>query len=97
MYVVNPVIGMTIGLFVYMAIRGGLLKTETSASALNPYVVAALAGVTGLWSRYILNKLRLIAESKFGSLRPGSDTIASHDDAGDVIATHKHKGEFKEP
>jgi hypothetical protein len=75
-YVVNPVIGMTLGLFVYMAIRGGVLKTETSASVLNPYVVAAVAGVTGLWSRYILSKLREIAQKRFGRSTPGSDAIA---------------------
>jgi hypothetical protein len=56
-YVFAPIIGMVTGLFVYISIRGGILKADTAVDALNPYTIAAIAAVAGFLSRNILDKL----------------------------------------
>ena len=63
-YVTSPLIGMTIGIFVYMAIRGGLLKANSNADALNPYTVAVIAASGGAFSRQIFTRLKIFAEDK---------------------------------
>ena len=73
MYIANPFVSMITGMFAYMAIRGGILKADASASALNPYAIAVIAGVAGLWSRHILFKLRELAEQRFGRTGEGKD------------------------
>jgi len=69
-YVVRPFIGMTLGVMVYFAIRGGVLKTGSDPANLNPYTVAALCGLAGMFSKQILDKLREVADKQFNSEGP---------------------------
>jgi hypothetical protein len=80
-YVTRPVVGMTVGLFVYIAIRGGILKTgsDVHVDVLNPYTVATIAVLGGAFSNHILNRLRAFAERQFGTppdrLAPRKDSL----------------------
>src|SRR5262245_29356144 len=59
-YLLRPFIGATVGLFVYMTIRGGILKTGNSADDLNHYGVAGFALIGGLYSQQILEKAQFV-------------------------------------
>jgi hypothetical protein len=72
-YVARPIAGMTVGLFVYIAIRGGILKTGSNVSVdvLNPYSVATIAALGGAFSKEILDKMKSFAERQFSSRETG--------------------------
>ena len=55
-YLLHPVVGMALAVIFYTAIRAGFL-TSASASAVSPYGVAALAGLTGMFSKQASDKL----------------------------------------
>lgn len=61
-YLLRPFIGVTVGLFVYMVIRGGILKTGSSPDELNQYSVAGFALLGGLFSKEILDRARAWAD-----------------------------------
>jgi len=71
-YVARPIVGTVVGLFVYIAIRGGILKTgsDVSVDVLNPYSVATIAGLRGAFSKQILDKLQHFADSQFRTPPP---------------------------
>jgi hypothetical protein len=57
-YVAHPLIGAVVGLVVYAALRGGLLKAAAQVDALNPYAVVALTTVAGFGTKQILGRVR---------------------------------------
>jgi uncharacterized membrane protein YeaQ/YmgE (transglycosylase-associated protein family) len=69
-YLLRPAIGMALALVFYFAIRGGFLSTTGGAKDINPYGIAALAGMVGMFSKQATDKLAEI----FGTLfRSGGD------------------------
>jgi hypothetical protein len=65
-YVFRPFIGMALAEMVYLAIRGGFFNASVAAPAvINPYGVAAIASLTGLFSRQATDKLREVFETLF--------------------------------
>ena len=63
-YVFRPVIGMTLGLLFYLIVRGGIVSAS-GANAINPFGVAAISGLAGLFSKQTVDKLRDIFEHAF--------------------------------
>lgn len=68
-YMLRPFIGATLALVVYFALRGGLLVGADSTGALNPYGIAAVAGLTGMFSKQASDKLREVFENLFRTER----------------------------
>lgn len=68
-YMARPIAGMSTGLFVYIAIRGGILKTGSGVSVdvLNPYTVATIAVLGGACSKEILDKLQAFAQRQLSN------------------------------
>ncbi len=64
-YVLRPFIGSTLAVAVYFAARGGLISGGAGAGDLSPYGVAALAGLTGMFSKQATDKLREVFENLF--------------------------------
>ena len=66
-YVFRPFIGMALAEIVYLAIRGGFFSAEAAGTpnAINPYGIAAVAALTGLFSRQATDKLREVFETLF--------------------------------
>ncbi len=64
-YVLRPFIGSVLAVIVYFAARGGLIAGGTGAGDLSPYGVAALAGLTGMFSKQATDKLREVFENLF--------------------------------
>jgi hypothetical protein len=49
----------------YFALRGGLFSANTSTDNINPFGIAALAGLVGLFSKQATDKLREIFDTMF--------------------------------
>lgn len=70
-YGLRPFIGSALALIVYFAARGGLIAGAAGAKELSPYGIAALAGLTGLFSKQATDKLSEVFETLFKSTDPG--------------------------
>ena len=56
-YALRPVIGMGLALFFYLVMRAGLLSAQTSPGEINPFGVAAVSGLAGMFSKQATDKL----------------------------------------
>jgi len=66
-YLLRPAIGMSLALVFYFAIRGGFLSTTGGAKDINPYGIAALAGMVGMFSKQATDKLSEVFTTLFRS------------------------------
>jgi hypothetical protein len=57
-YVLGPFVGMGLAIIVYFGVRGGLIMSTGNAEDLNPYGVAAIAALAGMFSKQVVYKLR---------------------------------------
>jgi hypothetical protein len=62
-YVLRVSIGATLALVVYFVIRGGLFSGSADSGALNPYGIAAVAALSGLFSKQATDKLREVFDT----------------------------------
>jgi uncharacterized membrane protein YeaQ/YmgE (transglycosylase-associated protein family) len=88
-YLLRPTIGMALALVFYFVIRGGFLTTSGGAKDINPYGIAALAGLVGMFSKQATDKLSEVFTTLFraapgegdekrkGSLKSGPITVTS--------------------
>jgi uncharacterized membrane protein YeaQ/YmgE (transglycosylase-associated protein family) len=86
-YLLRPAIGMALALVFYFVIRGGFLTTSGGAKDINPYGIAALAGLVGMFSKQATDKLSEVFSALFraapgegdekrkGSLKPEPITV----------------------
>ena len=56
-YLLQPVAGMALALLFYVIIRGGLLAPGSFAGSVNPYGIAGLSGLVGMFSKQATDKL----------------------------------------
>ena len=66
-YLLRPAIGMALALVFYFVIRGGFLSTTGGAKDINPYGIAALAGLVGMFSKQATDKLGEVFGTLFRS------------------------------
>ena len=64
-YVIRPLQGAALALIVYFTLRGGYLGQDQSAPV-NPYGVAALSALVGLFTRHAVSKLTDVFDTLFG-------------------------------
>jgi hypothetical protein len=66
-YILRPFIGASVALILYFVVRGGLvlLSVETEIADLNPFGIAAIAGLSGMFSKQAADKLRDIFDNFF--------------------------------
>ncbi len=64
-YLVRLIVGPSLALIFYFALRGGFLATSSQSTDINPYGVAALAGLVGLFSKQAGDKLKQIFDALF--------------------------------
>jgi hypothetical protein len=70
-YLLRLIIGMILALVVYFAVRGGFFSASSQSADVNPYGIAALAGLAGLFSKQATDKLREVFETLFQVDRGG--------------------------
>jgi hypothetical protein len=69
-YLLRPAIGMALALVFYFVVRGGFLTTSGGAKDINPYGIAALAGLVGMFSKQATDKLSEVFGTLFRA-KPG--------------------------
>ena len=69
-YLLKPFVGMGLAVVFYLVIRGGLLSGGTEAGKVNIYGIAALAGLTGMFSKQATDKLGEVFTTLFQT-KPG--------------------------
>lgn len=62
-YVLRASIGAGLALILYFVVRGGLFSGSATSESLNPYGIAAIAGLTGLFSKQATDKLREVFDT----------------------------------
>jgi hypothetical protein len=64
-YALRIFIGIALAVIFYLAVRGGLLAAQADAGDVNPYGVAALAGLVGMFSKQATDKLKEVFDTLF--------------------------------
>ncbi|MFC5183038.1 IPT/TIG domain-containing protein [Actinomadura harenae] len=73
MYLMLPFAGALLGLIVYLVLRGGLVTGAGGADDVNPYGIAAIAALVGLFSRETAEKLRAVFATLLAPAQQGRD------------------------
>lgn len=66
-YLLRPFIGMSLALVFYFVVRGGFISPQAGGEDLNPFGIAALAGLVGMFSKQAIDKLNEVFTTMFGS------------------------------
>ncbi len=64
-YLLRPFIGVSLALVFYFVLRGGFLTSTGGADNINPYGIAALAGLVGMFSKQATDKLNEVFTTLF--------------------------------
>ena len=72
-YILRLFVGSSLAVVFYFAIRGGFFSTGTDATQINPYGIAAISGLVGLFSKQATDKLREIFDTAF-RVQQGGDS-----------------------
>jgi hypothetical protein len=64
-YILRPLIGSVLALMFYFVLRGGLLTVSSGSKDLNPYGLAAVAGMVGMFAKQATDKLRETFDNLF--------------------------------
>jgi hypothetical protein len=64
-YLLRLFVGASLAVLFYFAIRGGFFAATTTSSDVNPYGIAALAGLVGLFSKQASDKLKELFDTLF--------------------------------
>lgn len=64
-FVLRVPIGMILAVLVYFLIRGGLLAGGGNATDLSPFGIAAICGLSGMFSKQAIDKMREIFDNLF--------------------------------
>ena len=83
-YLLRPVVGVSLALLFYFAFRGGFFSGNSPPSSVNPYGIAALAGMAGLFSKQATDKLREVFETLFHVSSKAGDAQRKDDLANPV-------------
>jgi hypothetical protein len=81
-YVLRVFVGSALALLFYFSIRGGFFGANTPTKVINPYGIAAISGLVGLFSKQATDKLRELFDTMF-RVAPGygddarTDSIAN--------------------
>lgn len=86
-YLLRPAIGMALALVFYFVIRGGFLSTTGGAQDINPYGIAALSGLVGMFSKQATDKLNEVFGTLFRSAPGEGDAKRQHPLTPGTIAT----------
>jgi hypothetical protein len=89
-YILRPFIGTGLALVVYFAIRGGflLLANDVAAEKVNPYGIAAIAALVGMFSKQATDKLNEVFSTLFRPKEGSGDSARkdSLDETGTAIS-----------
>lgn len=64
-YVLRPAIGGSLGLVFYFLVRAGFMTPGADGNSINPYGIAAIAALAGMFSKEAADKLRQVFHDVF--------------------------------
>jgi hypothetical protein len=64
-YLLRVLVGSALALLFYFAVRGGFFANDSSSADVNPYGIAAISGLVGLFSKQATDKLREVFDTAF--------------------------------
>jgi hypothetical protein len=70
-YFLRPLIGSGLSLFFYVGFRAGLLTTATAQGDINPFGIAAIGGLAGMFSKQATDKLNEVFTTMFKTSTAG--------------------------
>jgi hypothetical protein len=83
-YILRPFIGMALAVVFYLVIRGGFLSAGTEAGQINPFGIAALAGLVGMFSKQATDKLDEVFNTLFRTA-PGEGDSKRRDNLSNPV------------
>ena len=107
-YVVRLPVGAILALLIFFLIRGGILNPSIEEENINPYGMAGIAGLAGMFSRQVVNKLEELTEVAFAikttspkwkrtpDARPASGQLPLKEQGPEVSGRPKVKSEDEE-
>lgn len=69
-YLYRVFVAVPLAMIFYLVIRGGIVSTGASASVLNPFGIAAVSGLVGMFSQSASDKLSEVVQTLFGRQSP---------------------------
>lgn len=66
-YLLRPFIGMALALVFYFVVRAGFISPSAGAGDMNPFGIAAMAGLVGMFSKQATDKLSEVFTAVFGA------------------------------
>ena len=91
-YVLRGLLGTSLAVLFYFALRGGLFSANTPTNVINPFGIAALAGLVGLFHKQATDKLRELFDTMFRTAPgKGDDQRRDSIDAGQPVVTHAER------
>jgi hypothetical protein len=66
LYLARPFLGPPVAVILYFGLRGGLLSANTTITAINPFGMAALGGLAGLFADSAVDKLKNVFDVFLG-------------------------------
>ena len=93
-YLLRAPIGVALALIIYLVLRGGLLQANVAAAdVINPYGVAAFAGLAAMFSKQAVDKLGEVFVTMFRT-ESGADEERKDSLAGGVVLSVGPSGEI---
>jgi IPT/TIG domain len=89
-YLLRPFIGMSLALVFYFVVRGGFISPSAGGTDMNPFGIAAMAALVGLFSKNAIDKLNEVFTSLFGS--KGDDKRGDKLQSPTISAIKPNKG-----
>jgi hypothetical protein len=74
-YALLPIVGGLLATIVYLVLRAGLLPGATNSSQPDPYGIAAVGALVGLFSAQAAEKLKAVFETLFTKAETGSQSV----------------------
>jgi hypothetical protein len=72
-YLLRVLVGTSLAVLFYFALRGGLFSANTQTDVINPFGIGAIAGLVGLFSKQATDKLRELFDTMFQTAKGHGD------------------------
>ncbi len=74
-YILSILIGIALALMFSFTLRGGLLTSQSTDQFINPFGIAGISGIVGLFSRQATEKLREVFDTLFSVKDQGAEVL----------------------